>query len=98
MRKILSGTSFLFFGLALYITAHIQAVNYLPLVTSWHTDKGKYWSALDETHGLQLTYFGVIFCALGTILILIGCFEDQIKKIVKTSSSKQKENKELEVK
>lgn len=93
MKKILSGISFLFFGLTLYITAHIQAVNYLPLVTSWNTDKGKYWSALDETHGIQLTYFGITFCVLGTILILIGCFEDQIKKIFKTSSSKQEETR-----
>ncbi|MFD1177821.1 hypothetical protein ACFQ3W_16145 [Paenibacillus puldeungensis] len=67
MRKILGGISFLFFGLVLYITAHIQAVNYLPLVTSWYSDKGKYWSALDETHKLQLTYYGITFSVLGTI-------------------------------
>lgn len=84
MKKILGGVSFLFFGLVLYCVAHVQAVNYLPLVTEWPADKGKYWSALNQTHGLQPTYSGVVFCVIGSILILFGCFEDQIKKIIKT--------------
>lgn len=82
MKKIIAGTAFLFFGLILYLVLHVQAVEYLTnSLTSWHTEKGKLWSSLDQTHALIPTYIGITFCVVGTILILWGCFEDNVNRL-----------------
>lgn len=79
MKKIISGISFMFFGLVMYLYVHNQALNYLPQVSEWPTKKGKWWVALNETNGLSPTYFGIAFCVIGVIFILWGIFEDEIK-------------------
>jgi hypothetical protein len=100
LKKIVSGISFLFFGLVLYLTVRFQAQNQLSFVTEWPTAKGKWWGALDQTHGLLPTYFGIGFCVLGVILVLWGTFEDGLRvlnhKIKALDEKMAANNKEYE--
>ena len=61
MKKIISGSIFMFFGLFLYLIIHIKAVDMLPTIGSW-SEKGRFWEALKESNGLIPTYLGISFC------------------------------------
>lgn len=75
MKKIVSGISFMFFGLALYLVTFVKAVELIPQVTSWRSDKGKLWQVLYESYSLIPNYIGIFLCILGISFILWGNFE-----------------------
>lgn len=81
MKKIISGIAFLFFGIMIYLTIRNQALNYIPQVTEWSTEKGRWWASLNEINGLMPTYIGMAFCVFGVVMIFWGNFEDGIKKV-----------------
>lgn len=83
MKKIISGGMFLFSGVLLFLCAYIPAAIIAANLGGWSTPPGRLWTALEKTGGINLWYGSIVLIVVGILLILLGCFGEDVKKLLK---------------
>ncbi|TJY43071.1 hypothetical protein E5161_04015 [Cohnella pontilimi] len=83
MKKIVAGGIILFCGIILYLGIHIPAAYHASKLGSWSTPPGRLGTALNEMGGATATYYSVIMIIGGMILLVWGCFDDEITSALK---------------
>jgi len=83
MKKIIGGGLLCIVSVILFLTAHNNAVKVIPDMTSWLIEVGKYKTALEETGGIVIFKWSIRLLLLSILIILVGCFEDDIRYVVK---------------
>jgi len=79
--KLLTGISFMFFGIILFCIVHIQSSNLYTKISSWNTPPGKYFTSIIESGGLFPFILAICLFLIGLIFALIGTFERNKKQL-----------------
>lgn len=78
MKKIIVGGILLFCGVILYLGIHIPASHHALKLSGWTTPPGRIGTALNEMGLASAANYSVILIIVGIILLLWGCFVDEI--------------------
>ncbi|MCM3631671.1 hypothetical protein M3194_30785 [Paenibacillus glycanilyticus] len=92
MKKIIVGGILLFTGIILFLGVYILAARHSSTLGSWTTPPGRLGTALNEMGGTTAFHNSIIMIVCGIILLLWGCFEDDIVKLIKLIVKKRNEN------
>ncbi|MGO4106262.1 hypothetical protein [Paenibacillus sp. YAF4_2] len=92
MKKIIVGGILLFTGIILYLGVYIPAARHSSTLGGWTTPPGRLGTALDEMGGTTTYHNSIVMTICGIILLLWGCFEDDIVKLIKLIVKKRNEN------
>ncbi|WP_238652273.1 hypothetical protein [Paenibacillus piscarius] len=83
MKKIIAGSILLFSGIILYLGVYIEAARHSSTLGGWTTPPGRFATALNEVGGTTTFYSSIVMIICGIILLLWGCFEDDVVKLIK---------------
>lgn len=81
MKKIIAGGIFLIGGIILYIGIQIPAALYASKLGGWSIPPGRIGTALEKTGGIVPNNYSIAMIVFGVILVIWGCFGDDIKSI-----------------
>lgn len=79
MKKVIAGGILLFCGIGLYLGIYIPAAYHATKLGGWSTPPGRLGTALNEMGGTNAYNYSVMIIISGVILLLWGCFGENIK-------------------
>jgi hypothetical protein len=83
LKKIVAGGILLFCGIILYLGIHIPAAYHATKLGGWTTPPGRLGTALNEMGGTTASNNSVIMIIVGLILLVWGCFGDDLISILR---------------
>lgn len=93
MKKIIVGGILLFSGIILYLGIYIPVALHASILGGWTTPPGRLGTALNEMGGTTAFNYSIVMIICSIILLLWGCFEEDVKKMIIRTIKKKNDNK-----
>ncbi|MGG1555279.1 hypothetical protein [Paenibacillus ferrarius] len=91
MKKIVAGGFFLLSGILLYLGIRIPAGITAAKLGGWETPPGRYGTALEAIGGAGPANIAIVFIILGTVMIVLGAFSEELSALWKKVADKERE-------
>ncbi|MCL2239946.1 MAG: hypothetical protein FWC07_08355 [Defluviitaleaceae bacterium] len=75
MKKVITGASILLTGALIVLSVFIAGSNVATIYTSWHTQSGRFWSAISEANLYPVLFTGIMAMVLGLGILAWGNFD-----------------------
>ncbi|MBO4678260.1 MAG: hypothetical protein J5626_01175 [Lachnospiraceae bacterium] len=77
MKKLITGVALMEVGVLLHIAAMLVCGYYVPTMTSWYTDSGKFLTAVSELHMTAYLVVSALIFVAGVVMCVLGIREKE---------------------